>query len=99
MLLFYMLIYVGHSEVKRKNFGQTAEKFPMAGQHIFLAYLKENTVDFYENDTKNIVALKHFLKYKDFVNVHEMWWALFSIFDYWMIRVYDCLWQRYLHNL
>ena len=72
MVLFLMLVYVGHSEVKHKNFRQTAEKFPMAGQLIFLAYLIENTIDFYKNDTKNIVALKHFLKYNDFVNVHEL---------------------------
>ena len=41
----YIYIYMGHSEVKRNNFGQTAEKFPMAKQLIFLAYLIENTLN------------------------------------------------------
>ena len=36
---------MGHSEVKRNNFGQTAEKFPMAKQLIFLAYLIEITLN------------------------------------------------------
>ena len=37
---------MGRSEVKRNNIGQTAEKFPMAKQLIFLAYLLENTLNF-----------------------------------------------------
>ena len=79
MFLFFMLTYVGHSEAKRKNFGQTAEKFPMAGQLIFLAYLIENTIDFIKIILRTFT---HFLENNDFVNVHEMWWTLFSIFDY-----------------
>ena len=39
-------MYMGYSDVKRNNFGQTAEKFPMDKQLIFLAYLIEITLNF-----------------------------------------------------